>query len=73
MKKINIVCILCILWELVGIALNILCLCNNWSPIYNLILLIVNSTLVGFILGICVLSNIIVKNSCNFDREGVNK
>ena len=69
MKKLNIACILCIIWEFIGMALNILCLCNNWSPIYNLVLLIINSILVGIIVGIMILGNMIVKARCNFDRK----
>jgi len=69
MKKINIACICGIIWGLIGIALNIIAMCLNFSPIFNLVLLIVNSILIGVILGMLLLSNTIVKYRCNFDRK----
>lgn len=73
MKKFNIICALVILVMALAIAFQIYALYVGTYFTYHLVMLIINSVLLGQAIGQCYLANVLIKNRCNFDREEEQK
>lgn len=69
MKRFNIICVIAILLAIIGIVYNLFALETGNFQVYHKIMLVIDSILLGIVIGECITANAIALKECNFERK----